>query len=129
MKRAAHVAVRLRRWIVILAAMLVAIASSSLASAPPDGAPASLTEYRCYDCHRDRESVAGPAFAEIAASYRGKRDAAAKIAAEIRYGIRGGGPWHMPPHPEVSASEAKAIARYILSLDSTDAAAQGTGRR
>ncbi len=27
-----------------------------------------------------------------------------------------GGPWHMPPHPEVSAAQARVMADYILSL-------------
>ena len=37
-------------------------------------------------------------------------------AREIRGGIKGGSPWHMPPHPEVPASQARTIARYIMSL-------------
>jgi len=39
-----------------------------------------------------------------------------RIANDIRAGIRGGGPWHMPPHPEVSPEEARTMARYIMSL-------------
>jgi cytochrome c551/c552 len=31
-------------------------------------------------------------------------------------GSHGNGPWHMPPHPEVSDADAKAMVRYILSL-------------
>ena len=129
MKRAAQVAEVLRRWIVIVVIVLLAIASPSLASATTGNATASLGKYHCYDCHADREAVAGPAFADIAAAYRGRRDAVARIAADIRSGIRGGGPWHMPPHPEVSADDAKAMARYILSLDRKDTAAGEASRR
>ena len=113
----------------IAAVVILSTASSPLASAASDKPPESLRHHRCYDCHRDREAVTGPAFADIAATYRGTQDAAAKIAADIRSGIRGGGPWHMPPHPEVSASDAKAMAQYILSLDDSDRAQQGAGRR
>jgi cytochrome c len=110
------------RWTLVAVALLLAIASTSLACAATGNTPASLSKYRCYDCHADRETVAGPAFADIAAAYRGKADAVARIASEIRSGMRGGGPWHMPPHPEVSANDARAMARYILSLDGKDAA-------
>ena len=76
-----------------------------------------LAEHKCYLCHADYQAKAGPAYVDVAAQFRGTRDAEARIAAEIRKGLRGGGPWHMPPHPEVSTNEARAIARYILSLD------------
>ena len=76
-----------------------------------------LTEHKCYICHSDHRAKAGPAYADVAAQFRNARDAEAVIAAEIRNGVRHGGPWHMPPHPEVSAKDARAMARYILSLD------------
>lgn len=117
MTRAAHAAEMLGLGVLIVAIVLLAIGSVSPALGATTEPPASLAGYRCYDCHADREALAGPAFAEVAARYRGRQDALATIAAEIRSGIRGGGPWHMPPHPEVSPSEAKAMARYILSLD------------
>jgi cytochrome c551/c552 len=129
MKRAAHIAKRARRWTVIVVVMLLAIASSPLAFGAPGKASALLGEHRCYDCHADREVLAGPAFADIAATYRGKRDAVGKIATDIRSGIRGGAPWHMPPHPEVSENDARAMARYILSLDGKDATAREASRR
>lgn len=98
------------------------------AAAPAAEPPPSLTHYRCYICHSDREPVVGPAFADIAAYYRGRRDAVSKIAADIRRGIKGGGPWHMPPHPEVSLDEARAMARYIMTLDQKQAAPQEVKR-
>lgn len=85
--------------------------------APAAGAPASLTQYRCYICHADQEALAGPAFADIAAVYRGERDAVRRMAGVIRAGASSGGPWHMPPHPEVSPRVAREMARYILSLE------------
>lgn len=78
--------------------------------------PPSLNHYRCYICHSNQETLVGPAFAAVAAAYRGRRDAVTRIANDIRAGIRGGGPWHMPPHPEVSPEEARTMARYIMSL-------------
>jgi hypothetical protein len=34
----------------------------------------------------------------------------------IKRGQHGGGPWHMPPHPEISDAEAALITQYILTL-------------
>jgi cytochrome c len=94
------------------------------ADAPID-ATAALTQYRCYTCHSDRESLAGPAFADVAARYRDRKDAVSHVAQEIATGVRTGGPWHMPPHPEVSRDEARAMARYIMSLEDKGAHSPG----
>lgn len=87
-------------------------AQLAAAAEPPPG----LTHYRCYICHSDQKPLAGPAFADVAKTYRGRRDAVDRIARNIRDGMRTGGPWHMPPHPEVSVAEARDMARYIMSL-------------
>jgi cytochrome c len=101
---------------IALAVLFFAAPFAYAADAPPADPRAYLTRYKCYFCHADRQTKAGPAFADVAARYRGDRDAVARLAREFRRGIRGGGPWHMPPHPEVSAREARAIARYIMGL-------------
>jgi cytochrome c551/c552 len=97
---------------------LVAVAALFLAIVPAhaDDAVALLQKYRCYICHADNEPGAGPAYVDVAAKYRGAPKAASTLAAIIRKGARSGGPWHMPPHPEVSNAEAAKMARYILSL-------------
>lgn len=85
-------------------------------------AQALMQERKCYVCHADNDALAGPAFVDVAAKFRGNPNAVTLIATFVRRGEHGGGPWHMPPHPELSADEAAAIARYILSLDSPRAA-------
>jgi cytochrome c len=79
-------------------------------------ATALLHEYKCYICHSDNEAKAGPAYVDVAAKYRNRPNAVATVAAVVRKGAHGGGPWHMPPHPEVSSADARTIANYILSL-------------
>lgn len=98
------------------AAFLIGASGAHADTPAPDDPRVYLTQYKCYFCHADREAKAGPAFADVADRYRNDRDAVARLAAEIRHGIRSGGPWHMPPHPEVSLPEARAIARYVMSL-------------
>lgn len=97
---------------VLLLALHFAMAPAAQAAEPP----AALTHHRCYICHSDREALVGPSFADVAEAYRGQPNAVARIATEIRAGIKSGGPWHMPPHPEISSKEAREMARYIMSL-------------
>ena len=96
-----------------LVALITTLASAVAAAAPPT---ALLEKYRCTTCHAEREALAGPAWVDVAARYRGKAHAEATVAAGIRAGIASGGPWHMPPHPEISPAEAATLARYILQL-------------
>ena len=77
---------------------------------------ALLEQYKCYICHADKETKTGPAYVDVASKYKGNPQAVAIVAALVRKGVRGGGPWHMPPHPEVSDIDATKMARYILSL-------------
>jgi cytochrome c len=75
-----------------------------------------LQQYKCYICHADNESKTGPAFIDVATRYRSNPQAIPILTAAIRKGADGSGPWHMPPHPEVSQADAKRMVRYILSL-------------
>ena len=99
-----------------LALVAVAAVCFGIGAARAEDATALLQKYRCYICHADNEPGAGPAYVDVAAKYRGMPNAATTLAAIIKKGARSGGPWHMPPHPEVSNAEAAKMARYILSL-------------
>ena len=102
-------------------ALVVCLGLASLAASAAEP-PASLTQHRCYMCHSDYEPEVGAAFVDIAAKYRGRSDAVSAIAHDIRAGMQTGGPWHMPPHPEVTPAEAREMARYIISLDAKEPA-------
>jgi len=101
--------------------VLTAFAAAAVAA---DVAPLEpqqlLREHKCYLCHADDVPKAGPAYADVAAAYRSHRHAVAEVSAIIRRGQHGGGPWHMPPHPELTRAEADAMARYILSVERRD---------
>jgi len=75
-----------------------------------------LEKFRCTICHAESEAGAGPAWTDIATHYRGKPRANKLLADKIRSGAHSGGPWHMPPHPEVSKADAATMARYILAI-------------
>jgi len=92
------------------------ISSSAWSAAPVEDADVLLERYRCNVCHAKEEAGTGPAFVDIADRFRHDRRAVPKVAAIIRGGSRSGGPWHMPPHPEISNRRAVAMARHILSM-------------
>jgi cytochrome c len=75
-----------------------------------------LQQYKCDICHADNESKTGPAYVDVATRYRSNPQAIPILTAAIRKGAHGSGPWHMPPHPEVSDADAKRMVHYILSL-------------
>jgi cytochrome c len=86
------------------------------APAAAEDAQALLHKYRCDLCHAAAAAKTGPAYADIAEKHRADPRAEARLAGFVRKGEHGSGPWPMPPHPEVSAAEARKMARYILSV-------------
>ncbi len=113
----------------VLLTLTWAVANTGAAQAPEPAAATLMREHKCYVCHADNDALAGPAFADIAAKFRGNPNAIALIRTIVRDGKRSGGPWHMPPHPEVSADEATAMAHYILSLDARPIESPGAAPR
>jgi len=89
---------------------------STAVLAQPSDPRALLERYKCNVCHAERETKTGPAYVDIAARYRNASRAPAILTKEVRRGTHGAGPWHMPPHPEVSEADAAKLVRYILSL-------------
>jgi cytochrome c len=102
----------------VLALFTLTMSAAGAAQAPT--AQELLDRYKCNGCHADTETKAGPAFVDVAARYAGNPQAMAIVSGFLRNGARGSGPWHMPPHPEISASEAHTMARYILSRASRE---------
>lgn len=79
--------------------------------------PQALLEYyKCNSCHTEREARTGPAYVDVASKYRGDPRAVATLTAVVKQGAHATGPWHMPPHPQASDKDARAIVKYILSL-------------
>lgn len=99
-----------------LACLAFAAVLSTVGVATAQAPEVLLQHYKCYSCHSDHETKTGPAYVDVAAKYRRNPQSVSIVAAVVRKGAHGSGPWHMPPHPEVSDADAKKMARYILSL-------------
>lgn len=72
----------------------------------------------CFTCHLIEKKLVGPAWNDVAAKYRGQKDAEAKLEAKVAKG--GSGVWGavpMPPNaPRVNENDIKALVHFILSL-------------
>ena len=90
----------------------------SLAAAGPALADFDLVvKKNCLACHQLDKRKYGPNFKEVAAKYADQKNAADVLAKKIRRGGTGvWGPDVMPPQPQVSAAEARALAMYVLSV-------------
>ncbi len=77
-----------------------------------------LVKNNCLACHNVNQTVVGPSFKDVANRYRGQKfEAADRLAKKIRAG--GSGVWGnmpMPAHPQISESDAKKLAVYILNI-------------
>jgi cytochrome c len=97
-----------------LAGVVLVGCTAALAQAPDHDGAALARKYDCTLCHADREPMAGPSWAEIAAKYHAHPRAAAILTDVVKKGMHGDAIWPMPPLPEVTDADAKHIVRYIL---------------
>lgn len=73
----------------------------------------------CMECHLLEKKTVGPGIRQIGQKYAGQRDAVAKLFYKVKNGS--GGAWHgvwgqvpMPPNPDVSDEDVKAILTWML---------------
>lgn len=92
------------KWIVIVAAAAGVLAAGSA------GAQEALAKSSgCLNCHAVDTKKVGPSFKDIAAKYKGKADAEAKLTEEVT-SAKG--------HPQVKASadDVKSLVKWVLSM-------------
>jgi cytochrome c len=71
----------------------------------------------CLTCHAIDKKVVGPAWKDVAAKYRGDATAEAKLVSKIATGGKGvWGSMAMPAHPQISETDRKVLAKFVLSL-------------
>ena len=96
---------------------LIAVAAATLSAGSAFAAdPAELAKSKnCLACHTVDKKVVGPAYKEVAAKYKGQKDAVAKLSEKV---IKGGsGVWGTMPMPanNVTPDEAKTLVTWVLS--------------
>ena len=86
-----------------VSAGLLAGAGNALAS------EALAKKHNCLACHATDKKLVGPSYQEVAAKYKGQKDAEAKLVAKVKNG--GAGAWGqvpMPPNASVTEVDFKA---------------------
>lgn len=96
--------------------LLVLLAGAGIAMGGQARASADLAKTKnCMGCHALDKKVLGPAFRDVAAKYKGQKDAEAKVVASMTKGSTGvWGPMAMPPNA-LSAAEARTLASWVLA--------------
>ena len=78
---------------------------------------ALIAKSDCLTCHKVREKLIGPAYADVAAKYETTDANISLLASKV---IKGGqGVWGaipMTPHPQLSEADAQQMVKYILLL-------------
>ena len=103
----------------ILLGATVAIAGSAFGQGKvdPKAAEALAQKSGCIACHAVDKKVIGPAYNEVAAKYKGDKDAQKKLETKVKAGGQGvWGPVPMPPNAQVSDADVKTLVAWVLSL-------------
>lgn len=99
----------MKQWAYLAAALGI------LTAAPAHASLQLATQKACIACHAVDKKLVGPSYKEVAAKYKGKKDAEAKLTQSILKGSAGTwGQIPMPPN-RVSDAEAKTLARWVLT--------------
>ncbi len=96
--------------------LAVAVLGLAVASGPVFAQAELAKQKNCLACHAVDKKLVGPSYKDVAAKYKGDKDAAAKLAKKIREG--GVGVWGqvpMPANPQVNEQEAMSLAKWVLS--------------
>ena len=94
----------------------LALALSSGASLAAD-AQQLLKDKACLSCHQLDSKLVGPAYKDVAAKYKSRKDAEAYLVSKIKGGSTGvWGPIPMPPNGTVNDAEAHTLAKFILTV-------------
>jgi len=103
-----------RHWIVLAVGLSGASGAQTLDSA---GAQALMKKNGCDSCHEIDKKVVGPAFRDVAAKYKGDKDASIKLQNKVKKG--GAHVWGdivMPPNVLATDAEIKSLVDWILTL-------------
>ena len=102
-------------WIVFAAGL--SAAGGAHAVLDNAAAEALMKKDGCVACHEVDKKLVGPPFHDIAAKYRGDKDAAAKLRDKVKKG--GAHVWGeaaMPPNVLATDADIKELVDWILSL-------------
>ncbi|WP_316151817.1 c-type cytochrome [Cupriavidus sp. BIC8F] len=99
---------------VIAALMLGAAASAHAVDAAK--AQEIANKNACMGCHQVDKKLVGPSYKEVAAKYKGDKNALATLTKKVKSGGSGvWGPVPMPANAAVSDADLKTVVEWVLA--------------
>jgi len=95
---------------------VAAALAAALAAAPALANLELAQKSGCTACHSVDKKVVGPSYKDVAAKYKGDKDAEAKLFKKVKEG--GQGVWGevpMSPNSFVSDADIKTLVKWVLS--------------
>jgi cytochrome c len=86
-----------------------------LYAVPAQASQELATKSKCMACHDVSKKKMGPTFKDIAAKYKGQKDAEAMLTDSMLKGVKG--KWGKVPMPaqKIAPADAKTLAKWILA--------------
>jgi cytochrome c len=87
-----------------------------LAVSPAWASDELAKKHACFACHTVDKKMVGPSYKDVAAKYRGDKEAPAKLAEKVKKGSQGvWGNVPMPPNTTVPDADVSALVKWILA--------------
>ena len=103
--------------LVSLAGLALFSAGAAHAAIDNTQAEALMKKDGCAACHSIDKKIVGPAYVDVAAKYKGDKDAVAKLTKKVKEG--GSGVWGqipMPPNAATPTVDISDLVTWILTL-------------
>jgi len=98
--------------------MALAAAGSLMVAAQASANQELAQKQGCMACHGVDKKILGPAYKDVAAKYKGNKEAEAKLIEKVKKGGSGvWGPMPMPANsPRVSDADVTTLVKWILAM-------------
>jgi cytochrome c len=102
---------------IFLAGAAVFVSSAAHAVLDNAQAEALMKKDGCAACHAIDKKIVGPAYLDVAAKYKGDKNAVAMLSKKVKEGSTGvWGPVPMPPNAATPQADITELVTWILSL-------------
>lgn len=97
--------------------LTTALALLAMAATAPAQASLELAKAKnCVACHAVDKKLVGPAYKDVAAKYKGDKDAENRLVQKVLKGSQGTwGSIPMPPNAHVTDAEARTLVKWVLN--------------
>lgn len=100
----------------VIAMLMLACAASANAAVDAAKAQEIANKNACMGCHQVDKKLVGPAYKDVAAKYKGDKNALATLTKKVKSGGAGvWGPVPMPANAGLSDADLKTVVEWVLA--------------